>query len=92
MSLFYFSMNMSHIALVMDTHGDLFVFKNKGRPTNKEVQHIKMHVNLRKKLNTLKRTLMYKDGTDILLILSVFSDEMIRAQHFKMHGNLRKKY
>ena len=67
--------------MVMNKADNLLVYKNKGRPTNAEVNHIKTHGNLRKKLYALKQKLNYKDGTDILLALSISSDEMMRVVH-----------
>ena len=40
------NMNVSDIAMVVDKYGNVLVFKDKGRPINKELQYIKMHGNL----------------------------------------------
>ena len=45
----------------------------------KEAESLRVNGNLRKELNLLKKKMGYKDGTDILLALSVASDEMVRA-------------
>ena len=74
-------MNISHVSLVMSKDGDLIVYKNKGRPTKAQTESIKMNGNLRHELAKLKKKMKYKDGTEILLALSIASDEMIRAFH-----------
>ena len=67
------------MALFMDKEGDLLVYKNKGRPTSKKTEFLKVNGNLRKELKILKKKMGHKEGTDILLALSVASDEMVRA-------------
>ena len=74
-------MEISHVALVMNTDGDLLVFKNKGRPTKEESKSICANGDLRRELNKVKKKMSCKDGTKILLALSIASDEMIRAVH-----------
>ena len=74
-------MDISHVSLVINKDGDLLVYKNKGRPTKEETEYIRVNSDLRKELNKLKKIMKYKDGTDILLAVSVASDEMIRALH-----------
>ena len=74
-------MNISHVSLVMTKDSDLMVYKNKGRPTKAETESIEVNGDLRKELGMLKRKMKYKDGTDILLAVSIASDEMIRAFH-----------
>ena len=74
-------MNVSHVSLVMDKDGNLLVSKNKGRPTAAEAEEIKTKGTLRAKLLQLKKDMKYKDGTSILLALSIASDEMIRVVH-----------
>ena len=74
-------MNVSHVALVMDQSGNLLVYKNKGRPTSQEKHAIAMNGDLKKELQKLKKQMSYKDDTQILLALSVASDEMMRTVH-----------
>ena len=74
-------MNISHLSLVMTKDCDLIVYKNKGRPTKAEAESIEVNGDLRKELAMLKRKMKYKDGTDILLAVSIASDKMIRAFH-----------
>ena len=74
-------MNISHVSLVMTKDSDLMVYKNKGWPTKAETESIEVNGDLRKELGMLKRKMKYKDGTDILLAVSIASDEMIRAFH-----------
>ena len=72
---------VSHVALVMGTDGDLLVYKNKGRPTVAQVHAIEVTGGLRNELKKLKSETKLKDGTEIVLSLSVVSDEMMRAVH-----------
>ena len=74
-------LGVSHVALVMGKDGDLLVYKNKGRPTAAEAESIQMTGGLRKELKKLKSEMKLKDGNEILLSLSVASDEMMRAVH-----------
>jgi hypothetical protein len=74
-------MNVSHVSLVMDESGNLLVYKNKGRPSSEERHAIEIHGDLSKELKKLKKQMAYKDDTQILLALSVASDEMMRTVH-----------
>ena len=65
----------------MKPTGDLIVYKNKGRPTNEQKEIMKCSKSLKKELLQLKKDLGYKEGTEILLALSVASDEMSRHVH-----------
>ena len=60
----------------MDEHLDLNVYTHRGRPTN--VEKRKSSRQLRKDLRELKKTMHYKDGTEILLAVSVATDSMCR--------------
>ena len=48
------SMEISHVALVMNKDGELLLHKNKVRPTKEETESIQVNGNLRKELNKLK--------------------------------------
>ena len=72
-------MNVSHVSLVMDKSGHLLVYKNKGRPTLEEKRSLEINGALTKELKKLKEEMAYNDGTDIILALSVASDEMMRT-------------
>ena len=74
-------MNVSHVALTMHPSGDLLMYRNKGRPTLEEVEKMECPKYLKSQLKKLKKEMNYKDGTDILLALSIASDEMSRCVH-----------
>ena len=74
-------MNASYIALVMDEQDNLLVYKGKGRHTLKEANIISTDGDLRKKLAKLRRTLKLTKTCQVLLGLSVATDNMIRAMH-----------
>ena len=71
-------MGVSYCALIMDKNDDLIVVRGKGRPSKKDQEIIKTHGDLRVELQRVRRNLKLTHG-DILLSLSVASDEMIRA-------------
>jgi hypothetical protein len=61
----------------MKANNDLYVYTNRGRP--KETSHkISASDTLKKELRKLKKELSFTEGTEILLALSMASDEMIR--------------
>ena len=60
----------------MDKNLDLNVYKNRGRPTNAE--KIKTIPKLKKDLAALRKELNYGDGTEILLAISLATDDMTR--------------
>ena len=74
-------LGVSHVALVIGKDGDFLIYKDKGRPTGAEVHSTEMTGGLRNELKKLKSEMSPKDGTEILLSLSVASDEMMRAVH-----------
>lgn len=57
------------------------MYKNKGRPTLEEAEVMKCPKKLKEELDKLRKELSYEDGTEILLALSIASDEMARAVH-----------
>jgi hypothetical protein len=65
----------------MKANGDLMVYTNRGRPTKEEQTKIRCPGSLRKELEKMKKEMNYKDGTEILLALSIATDEMARHVH-----------
>ena len=66
---------VSYIALTMDKNLDLNIYTHRGRPTKSE--SMKSEGQLCTDLRKLKKEMNYKDGTEILLALSVATDDMI---------------
>ena len=79
-------MNITHVSLVMTKDGDLLVYKNKGRPSKAETESIKLNGDLRKELSMLKKKMKYNDGTDILLAVSLASDDDPCVSHVSRGG------
>ena len=65
----------------MDEHLDLNIYTHRGRPSNVEKRRTTKEV--KKQLLDLKEKMKYKDGTEILLAVSVATDSMIR--HVSMY-------
>ena len=65
----------------MSPDNDLMVYRTRGRPDAQEVEHMKTPNHLRNELERLKKQMNYKEGTEILLALSIASDEMTRVIH-----------
>ena len=59
----------------MDEHLDLNIYTHRGCPSNVEKRRTTQEV--KKQLRDLKETMKYKDGTEILLAVSVATDSMI---------------
>ena len=74
-------MNASYIALVMDEQDNLLVYKGKGRHTLEEANSIATDGDLRKQLAKVRRKLKLSQTCQVLLALSVATDNMIRAMH-----------
>ena len=74
-------MDVSYCSLVMDNHDNLIVYKGKGRHTTAERESIKVRGDLRKELKNVRKDLLMNEGQDILLAISVATDEMIRSMH-----------
>ena len=62
--------------MTMDKNLDLNVYQNRGRPTNKE--KLKSSATLKKDLAKLRKELNYSDGAEILLAVSIATDDMTR--------------
>jgi len=74
-------MNVSHVVLT-DKPGDgLLLKRNKGRPTNEEQKKMDCPKETRVKINEMRKRLGYKKGTEIVLMVSISTDEMARQVH-----------
>ena len=61
----------------MKANNDLYVYTNRGRPT--QTSHkISASDNTKKELRKLRKEMAFNEGTEILLALSMASDQMIR--------------
>ena len=69
----------SYVAITMNSDLDLTVYTNRGRP--RKADTLRSTKKLKKDLRELKEKMNYKDGTEILLALSVATDEMSRHVH-----------
>ena len=71
---------VSYVAVTMDSSLNLTIHTKRGRPTNTE--NLKTDKQTKADLRKLRKEMNYKDGTEILLALSVATDEM--ARHVQM--------
>ena len=71
---------VSYVAVTMDSSLNLTIHTKRGRPTNTE--KLKTDKQTKADLRKLRKEMNYKDGTEILLALSVATDEM--ARHVQM--------
>ena len=74
-------MDVSHVSLSMKPSGGLFVYKNRGLPTTEKVVLLNCPRKMKKELKRMKKEMSLKDETEILLAISVASDDMIRSVH-----------
>ena len=65
----------------MDNNLNLIMYKNKGRPNKEEKKVMTSPTLFKKELKKLKTEMKYKDGTEIVLLISIASDEMIKVVH-----------
>ena len=72
---------MSFVALTMDKNDNLFAVNGRGRPSKERTEKIRLHGELKKDLASLWKNLNMKDGTSILISLSIATDEMQRHVH-----------
>ena len=72
-----FRLNVSHVMLTMAPNGDLHQIRNRGRPKSVTTV-IPCSDNLKSELSLLFSEMGYKKGTEILLALSIATDEMTR--------------
>ena len=61
---------------MMDENLDLVQYTNRGRPSN--AQRLKTPRQTKIELRKLKKQMNYKDGTEILLAISLVTDDMNR--------------
>ena len=83
-STFPFHLIRSGVSYVCVTHHEdsgFNVYRSKGRPSNETVEKLSIPGALEEHVKELRREMNYKDGTEIVLILSFASDEMIRMVH-----------
>ena len=76
-----FRMGVSHVSLSMIPNGDLLVLRNRGRPTMQEVVVLSCPRKMRKESKGMKKEMSFKDKTEMLLVISIASDDMIRSVH-----------
>ena len=66
---------VSYVAITMDENLDLNVYTHRGRPSKTEKRRTSRE--MKQQLRELKENIKYKDGTEILLAVSVATDSMI---------------
>ena len=62
----------------MAGNGDLLSIRNRGRPSKEKKEVLECPSKIRKELNEMKNQLKYNSGTEILLAISIASDDMVR--------------
>ena len=72
-----FSLEISHVCMTMKANDDLYVYTNRGRP-RESAHKIDATTFLKKQLRKLRKEMAFEDGTELLLALSMASDQMIR--------------
>lgn len=72
---------MSTVSLTMAPDGNLMIYHSNGRPNKETSEILKCDKAMKKELEILKTSLSFKEGTEILLALSIVSDEMSRCVH-----------
>ena len=80
-------MGASYCARVMDQTDNLIIYKGRDRPTKEEMKSLTVHGNFRKELSSFRKDLALNDGQEILLALSVATNEMIRS--VQMHPEIQ---
>ena len=75
------SRGISHVCLTMAQNGDLVVYKNKGRPNAEELMVMACSDKIRIGLQKLRDELSGDHGNEILVALSIASDQMMRHVH-----------
>ena len=71
-------MNISHVRLCMSPNNELLVYRNKGRPNTEDAEVIRCPSSLKTELKKLKDSLNYNKNTEILLAISIATDDMLR--------------
>ena len=81
------SLGISHVCLTMAQNGDLVVYKNKDRPNAEELMVMACSDKIRIGLQKLRDELSGDHGNEILVALSIASNQMMRHVHiFLRHG------
>ena len=70
---------VSYMATTMDSDLNLTIYSKRGRPTRKE--SLKTNRQLKSELTALRKQMNYKEGTEIVLAISVATDDMARRVH-----------
>ena len=65
----------------MSPNNDLIVWKNRGRPTKEEKLIMNCPEKMRQQLADLKQSMSINNQTELLLAISIASDDMIRHVH-----------
>ena len=73
-----FSLGISHVLLTMSPDDDLLVYRNRGRPTTEDVERVNCPIARKEDLENIRTKLSFKKGTEIVLAISIASDDMIR--------------
>ena len=71
-------MDVSYVLLCMSPNNDLLVYRNKGRRNAKDAEVFKCPNSIKAELKKLKESLNYKENTEILLAISIATDDMVR--------------
>jgi len=72
------SMKVSYVCVTHVENSGFNVYRSKGRPSQEEVTRMAVPHKMEEEMKALRKELNYDDGTEIVLILSFASDEMIR--------------
>ena len=71
-------MNVSYVCITHVEGSGFNVYRSKGRPSQETVEIMNVPERMEEEMKSLRRAMNYEDGTEIVLILSFASDEMIR--------------
>ncbi len=69
---------MSYVCITHIEESGFNVYRSKGRPSQESVELMSVPDRMEEHIKSLRSEMNYKDGTEIVLILSFASDEMIR--------------
>ena len=67
---------VSYVAVTVDKNLDLNIYSGRGRPTNQE--KLRTSEETKRDLQKLRDKMNYSDGTEVLLAISVVTDDMTR--------------
>ena len=71
-------MKVSYVCVTHVENSGFNVYKSKGRPSQEEVRRMEVPQEMEEHIKSLRAAMNYEEGTEIVLILSFASDEMIR--------------